>query len=414
MENGLVRTPPMGFNTWYYFTDRYDEDLIKAIADKLVATGLRDLGYRYIQIDYGWCVNGKGYATRDENGDLLPDPVKFPSGMKALADYLHARDLKIGYYTDIGRIGVGNEEGSYGRYQQDVDRFASWDADLIKVDAGGGCVDYPDYEAAYRDFGKCIARNQRPMAYHVCCAGDFGSVNWGTDVGNFCRTSPDVSATIPTVNWDSTFFNLMATFDKNCRRPDMCKPGGFNDMDALMLTGGLTDEENKSYFTIFCVEASPLMLAIDLPNIDEKTLALISNPEVIAVNQDNRGLQAVKVAEEQPGLQVWNKPLMDENGKEARAVMLFNRSNEDADITARFADVNLSSVCTCRDLWEHRNLGTFTDSVTAHVPAHGVVLLRVVEAAKQTHDYRPPEHYDGNAFVIQDSETIESGADSAQ
>ena len=377
MKNGLMRTPPMGFNTWYYYTDHFDDALIRSIADKLVATGLRDLGYRYIQIDYGWCVNEKDYPTRDENGDLLPDPHKFPYGMKALADYLHERGLKIGYYTDIGRIGVGNEEGSYGRYQQDVDRFASWDADLIKVDAGGGCVDYPDYEAAYRDFGACIARAKRPMAYHVCCAGDFGSVNWGTDIGHFCRTSPDVSASIPTVYWDQTDYNLMRTFDLNCRRPDNCGPDGFNDMDALMLTGGLNDVENRSYFTIFCVEASPLMLAIDLPNIDEKTLSLISNPEVIAVNQDNRGLQAVKVAEEKPGLQVWSKPLMEQSGREARALMLFNRSENDASITARFADADLPPLCLCRDLWERKTLGRFTDSITMPVPAHGVVLLRV-------------------------------------
>ena len=378
MNNGLMKTPAMGFNTWYYYTDRFDENLIKAVADKLVSTGLRDLGYRYIQIDYGWCVNNKGYDTRDANGDLMPDPVKFPSGMKALADYLHERELKIGYYTDIGKIGVGNEEGSYGHYQQDVNRFESWDADLIKVDAGGGCVDYPSYEAAYRAFGECIAKAKRPMVYHVCCAGDFGSVDWGTDVGNFCRTSPDVSADVPHVYWDSTFYNLMKTFDMNCRRPEKCGPGGFNDMDALMLTGGLTDIENRAYFSIFCVEASPLMLALDLPNIDEKTLAIISNPELIAVNQDPRGLQAVKVAEDESGLQVWNKPLINESGRPASAVMLFNRSASSAVINARFDDLSLPRVCEVRDLWEHRNLGALTEKVSIEVPSHGAAVLRIV------------------------------------
>lgn len=380
MNNGLAKTPPMGFNTWYYYTDRFDENTIRAVADKLVSTGLAELGYRYIQIDYGWCVNGKGYPTRDENGDLLPDPQKFPGGMKALADYLHERGLKIGYYTDIGRIGVGNEEGSYGRYQQDIDRFASWGADLIKVDAGGGCVDYPSYEAAYRAVGECIAKNPRPMVYHVCCAGDFGSVDWGTDVGNFCRTSPDVSASVPTVYWDSGDYNLMRTLDLNCRRPDNTKPGGFNDMDALMLTGGLSDIENVTYFTLFCVEASPLMLSVDLPVIDDRTLEIISNSEVIAVNQDPICHQAVKVAEEAPGLQVWNKLLTDCGGRAARAIMLFNRSENEAVITARFADAGLPSVCDVRDLWEHCDKGRFTDTYSAVVPPHGVVLIKAVAA----------------------------------
>lgn len=249
---------------------------------------------------------------------------------------------------------------------------------LVKVDAGGGCVDYPSYEAAYRAVGECIAKASRPMVYHVCCAGDFGSVDWGTSVGNFCRTSPDVSAAVPTVYWDSTDYNLMKTFDMNCRRPENTKPGGFNDMDALMLTGGLSDVENVSYFTIFCMEASPLMLSVDLPNIDDRTLEIISNAEVIAINQDPVCHQAVKVSEDKPGLQVWKKVLVDDNGKKSRAVMLFNRSEEAAEITARFADADLPSVCSIRDLWEHKDKGIYKDEYTAPVPAHGVVLIKAV------------------------------------
>ncbi|MBR6427918.1 MAG: glycoside hydrolase family 27 protein [Clostridia bacterium] len=371
----LMPVPPMGFNTWYYYTDRFDEELIFRVADKLVDTGLRDLGYRYIQIDYGWCVNEKDYPTRDENGDLLPDPHKFPHGMKYVADYIHGKGLKIGYYTDIGVRGVGNEEGSYGRYLQDVKRFASWDADLIKVDAGGGCVDYPDYECAYRAFAGAVEQVnrtlERKIAFHVCCAGDFGSVNWGTDLGHYCRTSRDVSASIPTVNWDTTDFNLMLTFDHNNRRPDKCGPNGFNDMDVLMLTGGLSETENISYFTIFCMEASPLMLALDLPNVDGKTLEIISNREAIAVNQDPLGIQATLRYEDAPGLQVWAKPLA--NGD--FAVMLLNRTAGEADITLRTDKLGMGKALV-RDLWEHRDLGVY-EELTGDVESHGTKMFRI-------------------------------------
>ncbi|MBO4769646.1 MAG: carbohydrate-binding protein [Clostridia bacterium] len=385
-----MSTPPMGFNTWFIYTDLYNEDKIKLVADKLVSTGLRDLGYTYIQIDVGLCVAGSGYETRDANGNLKADPNRFPGGILPLAEYIHRNGLKVGYYTDLGVTGCGNEQGSYGHYRQDVNTFISWGADLIKVDSGGGHVDYESHAAAYRDFidGIIDASPDRKIAFNICCGGGFGVESFGPELASdyyskvgapvFYRTNYDISASMPIVFWDDDTHSVIRTFDKTAEHPENSFPGGFNDMDALILEyNGLTPDENRAYFTLWCIQSSPLLLAVDLPNIKSETLEMISNKEVIAVDQDPLCKAATKTSETTEGLQVWSKIMQDENGKAVRCVTLFNRTDEKREIGVTWNELGMLDSCSVRDLWEKKDLGLFEKGFSCEVPSHGVVLLKV-------------------------------------
>ncbi len=385
--------PPMGFNTWYTYLDGFTENTIKELVKDMDRKGLRDLGYQYIQIDWGWCAEDRGYAIRDSEGNMVPDPNKF-SSMHALAKYLHNRGFKIGYYTDLGYSGCGNGIGSYGHYEQDINQFLDWDADFIKIDSCGGKVDYPSHDAAYRAVLDCIinAETDRTVAINICCGGGYGVTEFISKMADdyvgdripfmYYRTCQDISASIPTVLWDDTTYGVLKSFDMAMAFPENSKPGCYFDLDTLMLeNNGLTAEENKSYFTLFCIAPSTLMLAVDVPNIKPETLELITNEEAIAVNQDPLCNSARLVKEEIKGLQVYNKVQSDENGHKVRAVMLFNRTEAEAEISVNWSDIGLEGDCLVRDLWEHEDKGINDSGYSASVPSHGVVLLKVTEQA---------------------------------
>ena len=394
-----ITAPPMGFNTWYTYLDGFTENTIKELVKAMEKKGLRELGYQYIQIDWGWCAEDRGYAIRDENGNMVPDPNKF-SSMIALANYLHKRGFKIGYYTDLGVSGCGNGIGSYGYYQQDIEQFLKWDADLIKIDSCGGHVDYADHNEAYRAVLDCLknADTDNSVAINICCGGGYGVTEFISGmaddyVGNripfmYYRTCQDISASIPKVLWEDETYGVLKSFDMAMAYPENSKPGCYFDMDTLMLeNNGLTAEENKSYFTLFCIAPSTLMLAVDIPNISDETLAIISNEEAIAVNQDPLCHSARLVREDVSGLQVYNKVQSDENGHRVRAVMLFNRTSDTAEISVNWSDIGLEGDCLVRDLWEHEDKGIYDGEYSASVPSHGVVLLKVTEQAGDIRNY---------------------------
>lgn len=385
--------PPMGFNTWYTYLDGFDEGKIKELVTAMDRKGLRRLGYQYIQIDWGWCAEDRGYSIRDADGKMVPDPAKF-SSMKALANYLHRRGFRIGYYTDIGISGCGNGIGSYGHYAQDIEQFLEWDADLIKLDSCGGHVDYADHNEAYRAVLDCLKKSGsgRKVGVNICCGGGYGVTDFICPMADdyvgdvipfvYYRTCQDISATIPKVLWEDDTYGVLKSFDMAMAHPENSKPGCYFDLDTLMLeNNGLTDEENKSYFTLFCIAPSTLMLAVDVPNISDRTLEIISNEEAIAVNQDPLCNPSRLVREDAPGLQVWSKIQSDTNGRRTRAVTLFNRSGKSERISVSWEDIGLSGDCTVRDLWEHRDMGVTADGYSAEVPSHGVVLLLVTEKA---------------------------------
>ena len=398
-EESAATAPPMGFNTWYIYLDGWTENTIKETVQAMKSLGLRDLGYRYIQLDWGWCAGDRSwYDKRTENGKMNPDPLKFSSNPILLANYLHKRGFLIGFYTDTGFDGVGNGIGSAGHYQSDMEQFIDWKMDFVKFDSGGGAGEYPSLYQAYRALLTILNESDSDTPVPVCLCGlDQASAVKLADefVGEkipflYYRVAADISCTIPIVKWDDPTYSVLATFDAAMAHPDNSRPGLYFDMDTLMLeNNGLTAEENKAYMTMFCIAPSTLFLAVDIPHIQEETLALITNEEAIAVNQDPLCHAARLVREDSDGLQVYSKVQSDNLGRQNRAVMLLNRTASEAEISVNWSDIGLSGTCLIRDIWEKADVEPSETGYSAVVPSHGVVFLTVTETAVTSADSEP-------------------------
>ncbi|MDR6882493.1 hypothetical protein J2X61_004274 [Bacillus sp. 3255] len=374
----LAATPPMGYSTWNAVRFNVNEELIRNVADSMVSTGLRDLGYNYVNIDDGW------QGTRDATGKLNADLTRFPSGMKALADYVHSKGLKIGIYTDIGKIGCGGKTGSYGHYQQDVDQFAEWGYDYVKVDACGADAMGLDFKTQYQQFKDALnqANPKRDILLNICEWGKQQPWKWAPSIGHTWRVGYDID------NQGDYWNGVLYEIDQTSPHADVAGPGHFNDPDSLEVgviadkypgQKSLSYEESKANFSMWAVLASPLMLGLDVTALDDpdsyssKFADIIQNAEVIAVDQDPAGIQGILVSET-GGLQVWAKELSKEG---TLAIALLNRTDSAANITVDFAQVGLDASTTVRDLWEHADKGQFNGSYTANVPSHGVVMLKL-------------------------------------
>jgi alpha-galactosidase len=361
LENGLARTPPMGWNSWNHFGCDVSARLVRETADAMVASGMRDAGYQYLVIDDCWQV------ARDASGRLVADSVRFPEGIKPLADYVHARGLKFGIYTDAGRRTCQGRPGTYGHEEQDARTFAAWGVDYVKEDwcyAEG--LDAPTQYAKFRD---ALASAGRPIAFSICEWGSHTPWAWGPRTGNLWRTTGDIED-----NWNS----MLANLDMSGQHASAAGPGAWNDPDMLEVgNGGMTDDEYRAHFSMWAIMAAPLIAGNDVRSISAATKEILMNREVIAVDQDSLGAQGTLVGERSPELQIWMKPLADG----ARAVALLNRSALQTVISASWWRLQLSGPARVRDLWAHADLGTETDHVSATVPAHGVVLLRVTPDA---------------------------------
>jgi alpha-galactosidase len=367
----LALLPPMGWNSFNHFGCDVDEQLIRETADAMVSTGMREAGYRYVNIDDCWMAK-----ERDADGNLIPDPEKFPGGMKALADYVHDRGLKLGIYLDRGSETCGHFPGSYGYEEQDADRIASWGIDLLKYD---NCAPVGTFVEDYTRMSDSLKATGRPIFFSMCNWGFPGFWVIGSDVAHMWRTTSDIHD-----SWDS----VMKIMDANNAYADFAGPGHWNDPDMLEVgNGGMTATEYRSHFTMWAVMAAPLIAGNDLREMDSETLAILTAPEVIAVDQDPLGHQGRPVTLvagiHQP--EVWAKRLSGEN---AWAVALLNRSDTGQEITARWEDVGLPvGPAAVRDLWDRADRGVFTGSYSAAVPPHGVVLVRIVsvpDAATET------------------------------
>jgi alpha-galactosidase len=355
--NGLARTPPMGWNSWNHFACNVNEQTIRETADAMVATGMRDGGYRYVVIDDCWQV------ARDANGVLVADPQRFPHGIKALADYIHSKGLLFGIYTDAGTNTCQGRPGTLGHEDQDARTFAAWGVDYVKEDwCHAQNLDAPTQYAKFRD---ALARTGRPIVLSICEWGSNQPWDWAPRVGNLWRTTDDIEDT-----WSSMLDNL----DQSAQHATAAGPGTWNDPDMLEVgNGGMTDEEYRAHFSLWAIMAAPLIAGNDLRQMSATTIATLTNREVIAVDQDSLGAQGILVWERPPELQVWAKPLHDGS----RAIALLNRSSAPARITAYFSRAGLrSDSAQVRDLWSHQDLGRFGRQFESTVPAHGVVLIR--------------------------------------
>jgi alpha-galactosidase len=362
--NGLARTPPMGWNSWNKFAEHIDDKTVREIADGLVSSGLRDAGYVYVNIDDGW------QGVRDANGVLQPNS-KFPD-MKKLADYLHARGLKLGIYSSPGPRSCAGFTGTYGHVEQDAKAWAQWGIDYLKYDLCSGEAFYHTYEtvrAVYQQMGSALRATGRPFVYSLCEYGRFDVGTWGRKVGgNLWRTTGDIS--------DKYASMAQIGFDKTAP-PENAGPGGWNDPDMLEVgNGGMSSDEYRTHLSLWSLLSAPLLLGNDIRSITPETLAIVANAEVIAIDQDSLGRQA-RPAVRQADREIWVKPLADGS----LAVGLFNRSTTAVQLSVPWSQLGLTaSPSSVRDLWKHADLQPAGDAIAAEVPAHGVALFRVGQA----------------------------------
>ncbi len=359
----LAHTPPMGWNSWNTFGCRIDEQTLRETADAMVASGMRDAGYRYLVVDDCW------QTGRSSDGQIHASTRTFPSGMAALAEYIHARGLLFGIYTSAGSQTCQGRPGSRGFEYQDAAIYAAWGVDYIKVD---WCFsDGLDAAQQYRLWSDAIAATGRPMLLSICEWGENDPTAWAPSIGNMWRTSQDIRP-----EWASILGNLDTTAHQNWA----AGPGRWADADMLQVGNGLLSlDENKAHFSMWALLGSPLMAGNDLRFMSPTTNALLTNAEVIAVSQDSATIPGNIVDDTGTGLQVWARPLA--NG--SRAVALLNRSDASTNITAFWEKIALApGLATVHDLWDHFDLGTFDGSFSAIVPAHGVVFVNISSSGR--------------------------------
>jgi alpha-galactosidase len=365
----VAATPPMGWNSWNHFAEKVTDADVRAAADAMVASGMKDAGYIYVNVDDSW------EGERDESGNIHSNS-KFPD-MKALGDYVHSKGLKFGIYSSPGPKTCAGYEGSYGHEQQDANTYASWGVDFLKYDL----CSYMDImklhdphqdpqqalammQAAYRKMHQALLNTQRPIVYSLCQYGVDSVWEWGPQVGgNMWRTTDDIR---------DNYRSMALIGFSQAGLEKFAGPGHWNDPDMLEIgNGGMTADEYRTQMSLWAILAAPLLAGNDLSKIDETTKSILINKEVIAVDQDKLGIQGSRIRPPQ----IWMKLLSDGS----KAVALFNYVTDDEaePFTLRFNDVGFSGPVHVRDLWAHKDLGVVCDSYTVTVPQGGVVMLRM-------------------------------------
>jgi hypothetical protein len=408
-----IPLPPMGWSSWNSFSNTINSDITMAQAKAMVSTGMVSAGYQYINIDEGWWL-----GQRDTDGNIVVDPKAWPAitagekpgDMTNIVRYIHSLGLKAGIYTDAGTDGCGTvgpdlgpgypNEGSEGHYEQDFLQFARWGFDYVKVDWCGGDKENLDPAVQYAEIARAIARAEsitgHSLYFSICNWGKNSPATWAPGVGgvtaDIWRTGGDIVAPIvagtSNANRRAELKEVFREFDE-ANHPEAEHTGFYNDPD-MMVVGmpGLTDAQNRVHMGLWAMSGGPLLVGADLTRLSDATLATLTNPAVIAIDQDALGLQAVKVAEVGKGLEVWAKPLAKPG---SRAVILLNRTTAAASISFRPADLALigSASGTITDLWTGKDQGALSSSYSATVPAADAILLRIQgkEAALTT--YKP-------------------------
>jgi len=352
----LAPTPPMGWNSWNKFGCNVSDKLIREMADAVVSSGMQAAGYQYVNIDDCWQV------SRDASGTIVADPARFPSGIKALADYVHGKGLKLGIYTDAGTGTCEKRPGSLNHEVQDAKTYASWGIDYVKIDWCN--AEGLDPEVQYAKLRDALANSGRPIVFSICNWGVKTPWRWGPATGNLWRTTGDINDTYERMSLIGFGQNGLEKF---------AGPGHWNDPDMLEVgNGGMKRDEYRTHMALWALLAAPLLAGNDLRNMSPETKELLLNSEVLAVDQDAKGVQGHRVWEEGP-LEIWVKPLADGG----HAVGLFNRSESATKMTLDFKSIGAPASARLRDLLDHKDLGTAQNSYSAEVPKHGVVLVKV-------------------------------------
>ena len=381
---GLADKPQMGWSTWNKFQEKISEDVIIGIADAMVESGLRDAGYTYINIDDCW------HGERDKDGFIQVDATKFPHGMKYLADYLHGKGLKLGIYSDAGTATCGSMPGSLGHEYQDALQYARWGVDYLKYDWCNTTNINP--QGAYQLISDALRASGRPIFLSMCEWGNSHPWRWARDIGHSWRTTPDIWC-----NFDSlrvfpqgySQFGVMQCIQLNDTLRQYAGPGHWNDPDMLEVGNGMTINEDRAHFTMWCMMASPLILGNDIRNMSAEVRDILTNREMIAVDQDALGVQGLHLMDDD-GLQFWFKPL--EGGD--WAFVILNATKEDKTYVLdwqkfNFTDKEVSGLSTHFDtiiyqvynLWTHKQEGRTTlkskKTRKITIPSHDVVAYRL-------------------------------------
>jgi alpha-galactosidase len=365
-SDGLALTPPMGWNSWNKFHCDVTEQVVRDAADAMVASGMKDAGYRYVVVDDCW------QGERDEAGRIAPDPARFPSGMKALADYVHTRGLLLGIYSDAGTFTCATRPGSKGHETLDARTYAEWGVDYLKYD---WChTEGQDARDSYGLMSRALRATGRPVVFSICEWGGTKPWTWAAGIGHLWRTTGDIQDC-----WDCGRewggMGITHIVDLVADLYPYAGPGRWNDPDMLEVgNGGLTLAESRSHFSLWALMAAPLIAGNDIAGMKPEIRDILVNPEVIAANQDPLGIQGRRVFDGGHN-EVWMKPLADGS----RAVILFNRGTDTMAIRCRLEDVGLAPTqkVRVRDLWAKKEVPLENGAIEGKVRPHDVVMVRV-------------------------------------
>lgn len=379
-EKILAPTPPMGWNSWNLVEGNISEEIVMQIADAMVESGMKDAGYEYIIIDDLW------HGGRDESGNLYPDPIKFPNGMKYVIDYVHSKGLKFGIYTNIAEKTCAGMVGSIGYEDQDAQTFANWGVDYIKCDYCWAPKDLWTAVERYQKFIKAVRETDRDIVFAICEWGQRSPWLWGKEIGgNLWRTTWDRRDTWEHKRYDSGHNGIMECLDRQVGLERFAGPGHWNDPDLLSIglygkgsssshdgANGCTITEYEAEMGLWCLLAAPLLVTCDIRSMDDETKRILTNKELIAVNQDPLGKQASRIWKD--GVEeIWARPLQDGSW----AVGFLNRDDEKTrDIKFDLNRINMGGA-VARDLWKHKDLGKYENEIKLRVEPHQCRVIKV-------------------------------------
>ena len=358
--------PIMGWSSWNHFHINIDEKMIREQADAMISSGMYKAGYRFINIDDGY------FGGRNSDGNLLTDTKKFPSGMRALTDYIHARKLKAGIYSDAGKNTCGSKYdndpngigvGMYGHVERDCNLFFNdWKFDFLKVDWCGGDWMGLDEETEYTKIIHAVKSINPEIVFNICRWQFPGE--WAIKLADSWRISGDIR---------ENFSSILRIIDLNADLHQYSSPGHYNDMDMLQVGRGMTYDEDKTHFSMWCMMNSPLLAGNDLRDMTRETIEILTNKEIIALNQDKGFRQATRLLRE-GDIVIWVKPL-GKTGKQ-KAIAIMNRGEKTGQTALTPEKIGVSSTSKLRDLWLHENIGKLGKSRTFTIPKHGIVVLK--------------------------------------
>lgn len=377
----LAQTPPMGWNSWNTFQTNIDEPLLKGMVDTYVSSGMKDAGYQYFVLDDGWMA-----MERDKDGNLVPDPKKFPNGIKEFVDYVHSKGLKFGIYNCAGTKTCAGYPGTRGYEYQDARLYASWGVDYLKFDWCN--TDGINAIEAYRTMSKAIKAAGRPMVFSLCEWGSHQPWRWAKDIGQLWRSTGDIGIgfvkTKKIGDWQP--LSVLDILDRQDSIRQYAGPGHWNDPDMLEVGNGMQYSEDKAHFSLWCMLAAPLMAGNDLRKMSEETRNILTNKEVIALDQDPLGVEAFRYYSFD-GIEIWVKPLANNN----LAVCILNRSDRPQTISYNWKEHLISdrvsgtsfdfnkNTYQLRDLWAKKDAGTTAKAFSGNIPPHDVLVLSLTK-----------------------------------